>query len=112
MFPGTTTGTPSAISTSYYLPTSIMTMTQKREPITVTERIGENEFYKAFYEISDYKFKCFSLTYKPHDINIDPMISGTTTSTPSKISTSSYLTMATMTMTQPREQTTETDTKG
>ena len=39
------------------------------------------------------------------------MISGITPSTPSRISTSSYFTTTTMTMTQPREQTTETDTK-
>ena len=40
------------------------------------------------------------------------MISGTTPSTLSRISTSSYFTTTTMTMTQPREQTTETDTMG
>ena len=53
----------------------------------------------------------FSLTNKPHDINVDRMISGITPSTPSRISTSSYFTTTTMTMTPPREQTTETDTK-
>ena len=55
-------------------------------------------------------FKCFSLTYKPHDMNMDHMISGITPSTPSRISTPSYFTA--MTMTQPREQTTEIDTMG
>ena len=43
---------------------------------------------------------------------MDHMISGITPSTPSRISTSSYFTTTTMTMTQPREQTTETDTMG
>ena len=51
------------------------------------------------------------MTYKPHDINMDHMISGITPSTPSRISTSSYFITTTMTMTPPREQTTETDTK-
>ena len=62
--------------------------------------------------ISDYKFKCFSLTYKPNDINIDHMISGTTSSSPSRISTSSYFTTPTMTSAQTIEPTTEIETKG
>ena len=59
MLSGTATETPSAISTSFYIQTSNMTMTQTREPMTVTERMGENIFYKAFYVTSDYKFKFF-----------------------------------------------------
>ena len=54
----------------------------------------------------------FSLKYKPHDINLDHMISGITPSTPSRISSSSYFTTTTMTMTKPKEQTTEGDTIG
>ena len=111
MLSGTTTARPSAISTSSYFPKSNMTMTQTREPITVTEIMGENQFYKALYVKIYYMFKFFSLTYKPQDINVDHMISGITTSTPSRISTSSYFTTTTMTMTQPREQTIETNTK-
>ena len=72
---------------------------------------GWEPFFEPFYLISDYKFKCFSLTYKPNDINKGHMISGIRPSTPYRISTSSYFTTTTMTMTQPREQTTETDTK-
>ena len=59
MLSGTATETPSAISTSFYIQTSNMTMTQTRKPITVTESMGENLFYKAFYVTSDYKFKFF-----------------------------------------------------
>ena len=48
--------------------------------MTATKRMSENQFYKAFYVISDYEFKCFSLTYKPYDVNIDHIISGITPS--------------------------------
>ena len=53
MLSGTSTTTPSAIITSFYIPTSNMTITQTREPITETEITGENQFSKTLYAISE-----------------------------------------------------------
>ena len=73
---------------------------------------GWEPFFEPFYSLSDYKFKCFSLTYKPNDINKGHMISGIRPSTPYRISTSSYFTTPTMTMTKTRGPTTDIDRKG